>query len=493
VIALVTGVCALLALLAPSSALAGTFSWSLPNDFTTTPPGSNPEHKYGAPSWSYHATGSLSFSSNADLFGHPGWSDGSGDFIADTGSALVLNAVSGVAGGHSVTVAWTNPFPFTQTVTVADSITADPAPSCLAVGAGVSQSPGGTSVTLGPGKSLAVTVSGGVGATPCTASGTLSITATSPGPTVSLNSPGTGPLHTASPSLTGTASTGFSDSRQVTVDIYPGTNTSAKPARSLTAAVGSEGQFGVRVQPGLPDGEYTAVASQASGIGTGESPAVRFQIKVHPPALTLEQPPRDVWIGRHNLEFSGRAGDEFGDSSTVALYLYRGKSAAGSPIGTRDLRAHRGRWATRWQGLPLGYYTAVAVQSDDAGHTTRTLAHTFRLVAHTTAFGPSVTVAGGLASIAVGCLAPSSKECSGTVLVVTKRSFRTTPGGPSGPLQVLFKSVRIPGGTMAVISSNVPRSVLGVLRRLGHVEVRATANLSRSRGASSASLPLRAS
>ena len=489
-IGLLGGVAALLALLAPSSALAGTFSWTLPNDFTTTPPGANPEQKYGAMSWSYAASGgSLSFSSNADGSGHPGWHDSVGDSIADTGSGLSLNASASLMGGDSVTVSWTNPFPSSQTVTVTDTIKAG---ACLGVGSGVTQTPAGSSVTLAPGKSVSVTLSGGTGATSCTAAGGIQITASTPGPTVTLESPGAAPLHTATLQLTGTASTGFSDSNQVAVAIYSGTDTSSSPIRQLTSTVDAAGGFSVQVSPALADGQYTAVASQASSIGTGQSPAVTFRIKVAPPALTLDRPPGDVWIGRKNLVFSGRAGNELGDASRVTLSLYRGQSTGGSLVGNRDVSVQGSSWSTGWPGLNLGYYTVVATQSDDAGHTTRTTAHTFRLVSRTTAFGSGVTVAGDDASIPIGCLAASDQSCRGTVLIVTKGSYRTAPGAPSGPLEVLFANVRIPGGAMGVISGRVPGSVLGVLRRLRHVPVTVTSKLSNS-GRKSASRVLRVS
>jgi hypothetical protein len=476
-IGLVAGISTLLVLLAPSSALAGTFTWSLPGDFTTTTPGSNPEQKYGAPSWTYGVTGgSLSFSANADGNGNPGWSDANGDYIADTGSAIALQSTNPLMGSaHSVTIKWTNPFSTKQTVAVKSTLSA-------ALGCGLTQSPSGSSLTLSPGASVTWTLAAPAlpGPIDCTATGGISISASTPGPTVTLNSLGTAPLHTSSPQFTGTASTGFSDSSKVTVNVYSGTDTSSSPVRQLSANVNSSGGFSAQVSPALPDGEYTAVASQTSGAGTGKSPVVTFQIKVHPPALTLYDPPADAWVGRARLSFGGRAGHELGDAHKVTVELYRGQSAGGTPVGSRQVSVHHGNWSTRWRGLRLGYYTVVAVQSDDAGHTTRTPPHTFRLVPRTSAFGSRVTVAGKDASVLIGCLASSTTSCHGTVLVVTKGSYRTAPGGPSGPLEVLFANVRIPGGTMGLISARVPGAVMRVLGRLHHVEVVVTSNLSHS-------------
>jgi len=113
-------------------------------------------------------------------------------------------------------------------------------------------------------------------------------------------------------------------------------------------------------------------------------------------------------------------------------------------------------------------------------------------VSRTSAFGSTVSVAGNVANAVVGCLAPSSQSCRGTVLIVTKHSYRTVRGGPSGPLEVLFANVRIPGGAMAVISGHVPSAVVGVLRRLRHVQVTVTSKLTNS-GSRSASRVLQVS
>ena len=479
----------LIALAAPGPALAGTFSWTLPNDFTTTAPGSNPEQKYGTASWIYGVSGgSLSFSSNADGNGNPGWSDANGDYVADTGTAIAMQSTSPLTGSpHAVTVKWTNPFRSRQTVSVRSTLTA-------ALGCSVTQTPGGTSLSLAPGATVTWTLNAPVlpGPVDCTATGGLQITASTPGPTVTLNSPGTSPLHSAVVRLSGTAGQPvFPNSTQVTVSVYSGTDTTGLPIHKLTDTVDSSGAFAVQT-PALPDGEYTAVAAQASGAGTGQSPEVRFRVKIHGPALTLDRPPGDVWIGRDRLSFAGHAGSELGDAHKVTLQLHRGKSVGGTVAGTRAVKVHHGSWSTGWRGLHLGYYTVVATQSDDAGHTTHTSPHTFRLVSRTSAFGSTVSVAGNVANAVVGCLAPSSQSCRGTVLIVTKHSYRTVRGGPSGPLEVLFANVRIPGGAMAVISGHVPSAVVGVLRRLRHVQVTVTSKLTNS-GSRSASRVLQVS
>lgn len=450
-------------LLAPASALAGTYSWSLPGDFTTASGGSNPEHGYGQPSWTYEADGS-----RMSNFGGSSWSDASGDSISVSGGSVTMQAMV----GHTVTIAWANPFATSQSVTISSTFSGNSL--CILPG-GVSQ-PNGTT-TLSPGETVSVTLNG----TTCSsASGTISIVANTP--TVTLTSPANGATYgSGEPVFSGRASTAFDASNNVTVRIYKGASPSGTPVQTLNANIGGGGSYSATPGP-LTNGQYTAQAEQDDPAGQANfSAPVTFTLQNAGPLLTLDRPPANSWVGRADLRFSGHAGDAAGDSRIVNVYLYRGRHASGRPLGKVGAHAHGSSWSTRWpQRLRVGLYTVSALQSNKAGHTTRTSPRTFRLVSVTQAVGSKLTVNGsGLASVPVGCLAPSSQTCKGTVLVVTKRSFRTTPGGPSGPLEVLFANVRIDGATMSVVRGGVSGLVLKVMRRLKQLEVRVTITLSK--------------
>jgi hypothetical protein len=108
---------------------------------------------------------------------------------------------------------------------------------------------------------------------------------------------------------------------------------------------------------------------------------VTFRIKVFGPALTLAKPGRRAKVNRKHLQFSGAAGTELGDAPAVTIYLYRGKSAFRHRVGKVTVTAHGSSWSSRWpKPLPVGFYTVVAAQHDDAGHTTHTSPRTFKLV-----------------------------------------------------------------------------------------------------------------
>jgi hypothetical protein len=194
---------------------------------------------------------------------------------------------------------------------------------------------------------------------------------------LTLASLGTAPLHIAAPTITGTTT---DSSDPVAVLIYTGAHATGTPIRKLSA-VAASGQFGVHVIPALGDGQYTAVAAQTVGSTVAQSPPVTFRIKIFGPALTLSTPRRHATVSRKHLQFSGKAGTELGDAPAVTISLYRGKSAFRHRVGKVTVTARGSSWSSGWpKRLPRGFYTVVAAQHDDAGHTTHTSPRTFKLV-----------------------------------------------------------------------------------------------------------------
>jgi len=211
------GIAEMVAVLVPASALAGTYTWNMPGDpglFT----GSNPEQKYGAPSWTYSASGTLAFSGGT-------WSDAAGDSISASGGNVTMVA----SLGHAATVSWTNPT--AQIATVTSTVT--PGAPCLP---GINLTGGGPSVL--PGTTMTLTLKGL--ATGCTASGTITISATTPAPTPTLTSPANGAsISDAQPTFSGSASSGFGVSGQVKVSVYSGSAASGTPLETVTTNVAS--------------------------------------------------------------------------------------------------------------------------------------------------------------------------------------------------------------------------------------------------------------
>jgi hypothetical protein len=245
--------------------------------------------------------------------------------------------------------------------------------------------------------------------------------------------------------------------------------------------VNSDGSFSVPVSAGLADGRYTAVAKQSSFGTAGFSGPVTFRIKAHGPDLTLTYPAHTGWFAGKRIQFWGQAGTALGDGSEVDVQLWQGTRPQGAAIGTLHIAVRGSTWSGTWPArLPYGKYTAIATQTDDAGHTTTAPAHTFSLVKHppTTVGFPVSLSRSRKATVPVACLAPLGKTCTGTVLVLTKGRFRTRPGGPAGQLRVLFAYVSIPGNQTRFVTAPVTGPVATVLRRLRSATVRVSASLS---------------
>lgn len=301
-------------------------------------------------------------------------------------------------------------------------------------------------------------------------------------PSIQLNSPGSKPLTNPTPTLSGQAGNSPGDSTDVLLAVYRGTNTKGTVVRNVQGSRDANGNFSIKVTPALPDGQYTAVAVQGSPRGIATSQPQTFRIKVHGPALTLTKPAQGASVASQAPVFGGAAGNALGDSTLITVVVYRGGKASGTPVGTMPITRTGATWSGVWtHPLKLGTYTAVAKQSDDAGHTTVTRAVTFQIVPGPSAIGTLLTMTRSRqpsARVPITCIAPAGQTCSGSVLVITSANYRAMPGGPVGELQVMFAYVSVPAGQTVVVTRPVNGAVARVLRRVAPVKVEVSASLS---------------
>lgn len=359
-IASVLGAAALVALCAPGAALAGTYSWSQPGDFS----GTQGALKYGAPSW-YYDSGSpltglapLSWDASASE-----WNNGSAhETVGVSGGGLVMHA----ALGDAVTVAWNDPFPSGQPVTVLYSESG----TCTLFGVtdqdGTAVSPGVPTQVTG---SLYLTT--GVVSAGCTEDVQIQLQATTP--TVTLTNPGNGTVYTnGEPQLSGSASTAFDASGAVAVAVYSGGSVGGSPVQTLIAARAANGAYTATPTTPLPNGTYTAQAEQDDPVGGQQNFSVPVTFTLTSgagsngaiPGLTLNS------LGSRPLTTStptltGTAGTQPGDSNQAALLVYSGNSVSGSPVRQETgAVGSGGQFAIQVApGLADGAYTAVATQS----------------------------------------------------------------------------------------------------------------------------------
>ena len=607
-VALLVGVLTLAALCVPTAAFAGTYTWSMPSDFTATPPGSNPDHdRYGTTSWSYAQgpSGTLQFSSGFDG-GLAGWSDDPSNPQAFVAVNPTDSTVAGIGPGQfamqpaeqgSIALAWTSPV--AGTASVSGSII-QVNPSDASCGFSWSLSSSGTTFASGSGGGILpptpVTVAQGATiylviqdtstsyrASCVTAAVTAAVTMPSTPPTLALWNPGTvirgrqpvfsgiassgfgiwglitvrvyrssaaghvlaqtviagrvnggysvqasprlpngaytaqaeqddaagdrafsgivaftldnttprvtlrslgrKPLLLARPTFAGTAGTGPGTSNVIYIGIYPGARVSATPVRQLLTRRSARGLFSLTVAQGLglPDGAYTAVAAQVGPGSSGVSSPQRFQVKLHSPAVTIDSPAIGALVTNPKPVFSGQAGAVAGDFPAVTLAVYRGALPIGRPLFTARVIRRRAVWSvTSPRTLAVGLYTAVARQSDDAGHSGIAAAHIFFVPPPPRVIGFIVNLdRQGYASVEVTCTTAGG-TCSGDVLALTQGAFQPVPGGPQGPLRVLFAHVSIPAGQAVLVRQKLPSQVFQALRRARAVGLLVSASLSAS-------------
>jgi hypothetical protein len=181
-------------------------------------------------------------------------------------------------------------------------------------------------------------------------------------PVVTLNQPTT-PSNTTEPSFSGKTS----ESSPITVSIYQGSAVAGGPVRTVKAKKESVGSWeSVPALPPLPDGRYTAIATQPSALAgnpSGSSQAVSFTIDTQKPVVTLNTLPSPS--PNRAPSFSGTANE----SNPVMVKTYHGATLAGNPL-TVQAEVSSGVWVAGRLEEPLdfGEYSAVAEQESSIGN-----------------------------------------------------------------------------------------------------------------------------
>ncbi len=197
-------------------------------------------------------------------------------------------------------------------------------------------------------------------------------------PAVGLVTPANGTrLSNANPSFGGAAGSAPGDAQSVTLAIYAGTSPTGTPIAGLSVARNGATWSTPSPGPQLPDGTYTAQATQDDTAGNiGTSLASTFIVDTHAPAVSLNAlatPTSDA-----TPSFGGNAGTEPEDKPKVTVKLYAGSTPSGTPVAHSSATQHGGTWSTApTSHLPDGTYTAQAEQSDDTGNTGLSAPSTF--------------------------------------------------------------------------------------------------------------------
>lgn len=291
-------------------------------------------------------------------------------------------------------------------------------------------------------------------------------------PTLTLTAP-PAPVRTSVPTFTGTAMVAPGDSQTVDLVVYPGSSTDATPLALISGTVAADGDFSIQVTPGLADGSYTAVATQELPTGATYSPSVAFTVASATPALAVTTPLAGGYEPPTAATFSGSAGDAYGDGATIALTLYRGTKAEGTPVGHASATRQGASWSEQWPTkLALGSYTLVASQMNLVGQAT-TVTRSFTVATSGAVPGAVAISATGLLRVKLTCLAGAG-TCEGDVLVLTASTFAPRYGGPSGPLSLMFAHYSVAGGASELLTAHLSGPDLAALRRAGATKLKLT-------------------
>ena len=131
--------------------------------------------------------------------------------------------------------------------------------------------------------------------------------------------------------------------------------------------------------PPLPDGQYTAQASQGDSAGnTGTSGTRTFTVN-GPPVVTVTNPAAGAVLDDNTPAIGGDRGTAAGDLQTVTLKIYAGSTATGSPVQTLTDAGSGATWSVTAATLADGTYTVQASQTDSGAATGTSNTRTFRI------------------------------------------------------------------------------------------------------------------
>ena len=129
----------------------------------------------------------------------------------------------------------------------------------------------------------------------------------------------------------------------------------------------------------LANGNYEFQVRALNGESVDPTPSTaQWAVDTTTPAISLATPANGSATNENKPTFSGAAGTETGDSSSIEVKIYSGSSTTGSPMQTLSATASAGSWSVQaGSALSDGAYTAQAEQEDAAGNVGKSSAATF--------------------------------------------------------------------------------------------------------------------
>ncbi len=178
-------------------------------------------------------------------------------------------------------------------------------------------------------------------------------------------------LATDRPTFSGQAGNAANDQTTVVLKVYAGATATGTPVQVLSAdRTGTAWTLTPAPMAALADGQYTAQLEQLDTVGNlGRSAARTFRVDTTAPVPVISTPVNGARVVARPPT-TGTAGIALGDGTTVALRIYAGATATGTPVQTVNAtRNAAGAWSVTPATLAAGTYTLRAFQVDSAGNT----------------------------------------------------------------------------------------------------------------------------
>ena len=163
------------------------------------------------------------------------------------------------------------------------------------------------------------------------------------------------------PTFSGTAGFGATDSKQVTVQVYP--QAGGTPTEIVSTGVdATDGSWQAASGP-LPPGNYSAQAHQtdlAGNVGTTSSIGFTVAEDSTPPVPIIESPGPGAVSLVDTPTISGVSGIDAGDLPDVTVQVFKGSAVGGAIADEVVTTANDGDWSTDVGPLANGTYTVQA-------------------------------------------------------------------------------------------------------------------------------------
>jgi hypothetical protein len=119
----------------------------------------------------------------------------------------------------------------------------------------------------------------------------------------------------------------------------------------------------------LPDGGYTAEATQTNLLDETGRASVTFSVDATPPAVGMTTPSNGSSSSGGSQPVGGSAGTASGDLPSITIQLFAGEAVGPqAPVETLVVQASGESWSATLGGLGPGTYTVQATQRDQAGN-----------------------------------------------------------------------------------------------------------------------------